>query len=584
MYRFYLNRNDGYEYGEITPLGFDKFEIKHKQQENEKFYRPQLNNDVILSRLHDQSVYDEVIDYYETNQYRDIYLYVRAESNLSENKFSGVTTFRKAKVDKDKCQVTFKFEPNDSYRKFIQNNNVKFNILNAQDFSSVRSPIYSILEFSDSDNGGNYYRVKSAVDDGYNVLVYATFELYARERVNFPFNSTDWENITTEEGNRYSIRQWLDNYIDLESYVEFGEPNHENHPISSWTKVAEFYRSDTIYLWAYISNSYNTEQEYSISYSGLRRMSNVLEYLIGEINPNVNFDIDDYSNFFNNNGSALSGGDAYQYISIAQKSDMIYPGGVSATIGEITWQEYVNIYKYLFNAWWYIDSENNFRMEYLEDLPIVTQGIDATLLTDPSTGEQYISGTENYSFLDEEIPQREELLLMESSNEDFIGKPITYDENAGNETVKQYNLQYVTTDLKYIQTNASSISTDGFFIAQIEEQGSTLKYYEITESTGVLSSSLIINANMSTANLMDKFWRAGRQLKYGYLNGQQVEFSNAKKTKVGGEITFPLCSTEFNAANLVKSLHGWGEIIESSLSLQNGWIKIKLRFDDNSQL
>ena len=574
MYRFYLNRDDNYSYGRVHPMGSDKFTIEGKQEENEIFYRKTLNNDVTISRRYDKTVYDAILTYYEVNQYRKLYLTIKPECNLSKYEFSGVTTFRKAKVDKDKGEITFKFEINDAYRPFLQNNEVEFNILNVSSLNSTRSSIYSYLEFRNT-SGDGFYSLDS--------LLFPYLTIAARERVNYPIYSGTWVTSPDENENIYSHKYWGTNYPDLAANGEFNLANYENNPQSVWTKICEYFGSVSSNFWYYVKTDYLTNKEYTIEYSGFRLMSSVLEYLVNNINPNVNFDTSDYSKFFNNDGSLLADADEYTLLGIAQKSDVLYPGGTSATIGNITWQGFMNIYKFMFNAYWYIDSDNNFRLEYFEDLPVTTQGIDITLLKN-EFGISYLDGTNNYTFDTPQIPQQEELVFMEAYNVDFAGMPITYDVDAGNETITRYSLQNITTDIQFIQTKPSEISIEGFVVIQIAEVGIITKYYEIVEDTGILSGNTYLNANMSTANLMNKFWRTNRPLKYGYMNGASVQFTNPLKSKIGGQIKFPLCCTELVHENLQKSLHGWGEIIKSSLSLQDGWIALDLRFDDDSEL
>ena len=580
MYRFYLNRDDNYSYGRVHPMGSDKFTIEGKQEENEIFYRKTLNNDVTISRRYDKTVYDAILTYYEVNQYRKLYLTIKPECNLSKYEFSGVTTFRKAKVDKDKGEITFKFEINDAYRPFLQNNEVEFNILNVATAGTVKGTIFSVLEFSSSHEGG--------VDSGgYEVLTNLGGTVaYARERINTITTGVGWYTYTDDDGNSYSVRHWNASHPTIVSngdvYWELYLDNAQYIPPAGSSIVLQIpVTAQTRIL--LIKDSYNQSEEYTMQYTSFRILSVVLSYLINQINPNVNYDENDYSLFFNDNGSSLSDADEYTRIVIAQKSDVLYPGGTSATIGNITWQRVMNIYKFMFNAYWYIDSDNNFRLEYFEDLPVTTQGIDITLLKN-EFGISYLDGTNNYTFDTPQIPQQEELVFMEAYNVDFAGMPITYDVDAGNETITRYSLQNITTDIQFIQTKPSEISIEGFVVIQIAEVGIITKYYEIVEDTGILSGNTYLNANMSTANLMNKFWRTNRPLKYGYMNGASVQFTNPLKSKIGGQIKFPLCCTELVHENLQKSLHGWGEIIKSSLSLQDGWIALDLRFDDDSEL
>lgn len=584
-YKYTLYDSDQNYLGVAIPE-IEEPKLLYEPVENEIFKRKKLDNQITINRKNNKNLYDLIQTRYASYTYRDLYLII----NLSNNGgvtyettplYTGICNYRTSDVDESNCKITFEFEPNDLYRPFLENKDIEYNILEVSSNISARSPIFSFLEFSPIDDGGKYFLVKIAAEDGFNPIFYP-FALYARERVNYPFNDSNWTIQIDGDGNGFSIRQWLDNYINLKLNVEFGEINYENHPEGTWIKVAEFFRSTDRKLWAYGRISYLTNQEYTIEYAGFRKMSAVLGYLVNQLNPNVNFNENNYSKFFNDNGSTLAGGDEYENISIAQKSDILYPGGVAATKGMISFKDYINIYKAI-GFFWYIDDSNSFRLEYYSDLPIFVQGIDATLLTN-GAGVQWIEGTKAYRFASEEIEQREELLIGDSGNEDFIGLPVIYNTSSSNNQIKTYDIQYISTDIKNIQTNASQQSSSGFVVVQIEEAGAIIKYYQIVEDVGVLSSDTIVNANMSAANLMDKFWADNRLLKFGNLNGVDVEFNSATKTKIGKDITFPICSDilTYDALNQIQDLIGWGSVDKASYDFNSGKLTVNLKHDDNS--
>ena len=87
----------------------------------------------------------------------------------------------------------------------------------------------------------------------------------------------------------------------------------------------------------------------------------------------------------------------------------------------------------------------------------------------------------------------------------------------------------MTTDIDFIKIEPSAIAENGFvmFACRINDNGE----FEVLNEEGLLSKSLINNGHLSLANLMYKYHRYDRNLKYGYLNKEYTEFLSVKKIK-----------------------------------------------------
>ena len=157
----------------------------------------------------------------------------------------------------------------------------------------------------------------------------------------------------------------------------------------------------------------------------------------------------------------------------------------------------------IFQCGWYIDDNNYLRIEHRKYFDL---GLSYTSNVSDMTISEKILEKVTYST---ETPQAEELEFAYSNGVDFVGVPIRYygnvvnrDEGVGN--VKE-SIGKLSTDLTYVTSNQDAVGNDGFLLAATAIIGNGELW--VTRANGVITGELLENGYLSTANLMDYYWK-----------------------------------------------------------------------------
>lgn len=276
---------------------------------------------------------------------------------------------------------------------------------------------------------------------------------------------------------------------------------------------------------------------------------------------------------------------------LSHKSDILQPAATQpATVGNLTWNE---ITAYLYNmfqvCWWYDPIDSTIRFEHVSYNQYAT-GLDLTV----GTYLRLNKGKKVYTYLRDKRYKFEKYNFMEANGVDFVGTDIIYNFNCidpviggpkpgsnalhlanQNDNSKTYSVDKITTDIEYIISNPSEISSDGFVMLCAFDDGAanlTLDY-----EIGAISGNLKSNGHLAWANLHDKYWRHDRILIEGNMNGQDVTFESAKRTKRQADlIAYECCDTDINTEELVKTELGFGLIDNYKVSLMTGKMTINI--------
>ncbi len=285
------------------------------------------------------------------------------------------------------------------------------------------------------------------------------------------------------------------------------------------------------------------------------------------------------SSFFKSTTNPVSGVDLSNIL-ITQKSDAIDPlTSDPATKGMMTFKSLMTYLKDMFQVYWAIDSQGKFRIEHKKywdnnESYTVSNTVDIDLL---STYPQSLIGTNEYTF-EASIPIRETFSFMEAWNIDHIGTDIDYSECVTIGDNMPHDVPVFTTDIDPVLLTAYA-SKEGFCVYHCESIANEDNQYEVIDSVGILSESLIANVHLSWANLHDAYWKYGRYLPSGMMNGVLTEFeSRAIKYQI--PVSFPYCFAEFNPYYLIRTSLGDGQIKKASFNFKTNWFTVDLQYID----
>lgn len=318
-----------------------------------------------------------------------------------------------------------------------------------------------------------------------------------------------------------------------------------------------------------------------VEYRNGRLLKNVIEDLVASICPEITAIRSDFFQWNPLNPSLIQyvygGINQYNYLTIHQKSDIRNPNATEkATIGNLTWKQFVSWLKNM--EVYYIIIDGELHIEHISRF-IGTTGLDTTVLP----FSEFADYRRQFSYDKFEMARIESFKWMEEQNAEFVGFPIEYKDFNNvfslcvNEDEKEEDWKELTTDLKFIQTNPSDISNNGFVILANTFNGVD---YDVIEDAGVITGVPILNSPMSLSALQDRFSRHNRILIFGHLNRQFTNFESSQFFKKQKKFKIPFCcETVFNPIDLVKTTLGEGQIESAEIDFETDTIDLKLKYE-----
>lgn len=296
------------------------------------------------------------------------------------------------------------------------------------------------------------------------------------------------------------------------------------------------------------------------------------------------------SDFFewNPTGSAPNYIAGYNYVTgnvnqvdellIFQKTDVINPLATNpATIGELTFEELMQVYRVMFQVYWDIDDEGYLRLEHWKYWDFAL-GLDTT--ASEGSSEKLI-----YSGLTDDIPQAERATWMEAVSRDFVGLDIEYSGPcvSDDKEAEDYSPGKITTEVTFVVSDPDSISREGFVIMATALSDGV---YNTIIDIGAITENFITNAPLSWANLQRDYWTWNRKLREGKMNGVEQVFDGFMPNIEQDQFSVVMCCPllAFNAQSRVKTelssgLGGVYAIVESSsFSVKTNRLSLTLRY------
>lgn len=275
----------------------------------------------------------------------------------------------------------------------------------------------------------------------------------------------------------------------------------------------------------------------TIAYTHNYLLYDVIEYLADLIIPGITLS----STFFEDATNPVTLlKNHYDYLTIAQKSDIKYPTATNpATVGMMSFNQAMQICRAM-NLYWDYDG-TTLRIEHVSFWP-VTDGLNVR-------SQKLTQGTNKYKYTNEQLPKYETFKWMEAESDDFIGTPIWYDSSCVNQDTDSNTSEFalnVTTDIEFIQDcmadpedKESFISNDGWVLLANYLDGADLYIYFGTGEIG----GTHFNIDLAWSRIHAAFWKHNRQLMTGYMNGHFTNFYTSKKIRQQDQFSIISCDT-----------------------------------------
>lgn len=311
-------------------------------------------------------------------------------------------------------------------------------------------------------------------------------------------------------------------------------------------------------------------------------VSSVLSVLLAKVAPNVTHaDAPEYSEAFY--GNPLGGKDGWR-LYITPKSNITSGEYMQAAQkGKITLKMILDMFKNMFQAYWYIDN-GRLRIEKIEyfrngmgDTPLV--GYDLTRMFYTRNNKRWSFGLSEYTFDKAEMPERYQFRWMDDVTSYFAGEPIEVLSNYVQQgKIEEINVSNITTDIDYMLLAPGEISKDGFALFAVELIDGRLKIPYYPHKSDRRIEIQYQNGILSFTNLLQGCWTDDMPGKRLVINGSLWNAKSVKRTKTQN-VRFPVGGTEPNPLRLVRTEIGDGRIEKISVNLSSRMAKATLRHD-----
>ncbi len=306
-------------------------------------------------------------------------------------------------------------------------------------------------------------------------------------RSTFPLNNGTWRHTYTKQMINFPADTW-DYDPDLEGdYVEW--------------PVYDGYSKD-IYDPVVVSRALN----YCVS------LAEMLFSLLDNIDS-VGIDVNDFCSY-------LQADDELQNVLIGNKGS-IKEGSNIEKDENINLKELLIALKQLFNLDWKI-AEGLLRLYHPSEISLSLPSF-TTLPFHDLTDLHGINWSKNtIHYKGNNLPYKEAWSLEPSFDDDFDGKPITY--NINSEKAIEYKLSKFNNNIEKVLLGGEGVSDTGFIVVATDSA------YKIIHKPGIFQTDKMIpNGKLTTSRLIVEHQMNGdRHLPTGEFNGEVVEFTNIK--------------------------------------------------------
>lgn len=379
MYKTSITYNGSTETEIFVPASAS---ITGNEEQNEVFFRRLLDAEMIASG----AAFDLINDAPFTAKFSFL-MEKRALGTYDpyEDYFPGTFFKRDCRIDEDQRAVYFKVEPNDKYTPLLDGLNTEFNALDTGAENTGRplengcsydhkSRIQIAMKdwIENNDDLDNKWKLITSSN-----ITTGPYVPYARHFAVSPPDET-WTQVPG--GYAFEINDSDPAVSDIYDgvFITF-LPTGSTPPANSYLMFRNYnvfgYDGTTdppggylpIFRDVYIQDSYTRDYPQVTQHDKARLFWDTLKYVVQKLNPNVLFDLTtDYSDFFFNATNPLTGQvNTLQNLRMLQKSDAIAPFGTDSKAGQITFQQMLEVLKYSFGAYWFIDGQNRFRVEHV---------------------------------------------------------------------------------------------------------------------------------------------------------------------------------------------------------------------------
>lgn len=595
-WRYYIDAT------EVHPSGDNKAAIRYKHDDGEIFFTQEFNGDLTFTKS-DYLIFKTDYDLGDYCKRYEFYIEQKCNGTYYVV-FMGFFSLLDGEFDLDRC--TFKVKPTieDKYSclKLIEDveinlmtlpkHTITLNQVTSYEFSYYQSAGF----FQDStDLGifqGTWWEYESAGEILFSVHIYAREVIILKEGetpVGTGWNAPNeicyqilnqvpcsLQTLNYQEPTAGSVK-WVRNtsynpitLLSSDFIMHWDNATYDNDTTLKNVGEIIFY-NPLFYTHFYFKKTYmaNLYSVYNtIDFINAIKLTDAVNLLVSQCDEIGALQ----SEFFTNSTNPVTGiASKTNNIFLLQNSDVKRPdASQAATIGKITWKDFISIIQNYFNVKSYIDNDSNIVIEHISTIQ-KSEGLDITVNPYTKTTSQ----KRKFKFDKNLISKYEHWNTEKMSNIDFVGTDIFYADDCtkkdGKHDAKNYDLKDVVTDINYILKDPEKTNDEGFVLVACDVNNI------IINAQGALTCNVKENGYLSISNLHNEFWKHERIFLNGNMNGLQQTFLSALKLRQLEKLNIiKCCNTEFDPVDTINTELGTANVESATFNLFDNKLELDL--------
>jgi hypothetical protein len=239
---------------------------------------------------------------------------------------------------------------------------------------------------------------------------------------------------------------------------------------------------------------------------------------------------------------------------------------------ELSFKDLMTLLKKI-RMYWFIDNDNNFRIEheyYFRDYAVQADLTSATYSADKPEVDR-----KRYSYEMSDIANQINYSENNESHEDWLAYPVIYSTTLTEKNIRDISFADLTTDFEYIRDNVGTASNTGVML--LKTIGNT--YMADIDQSIITTTNYYANCKLGWAYLVLNYYKFFAETKSGTVNnGTAITYTHVKEYLKQGNIRFKMTADLDWKKPFTLSI-GIGWLISAEYIPETGWYTISVGFD-----
>lgn len=321
----------------------------------------------------------------------------------------------------------------------------------------------------------------------------------------------------------------------------------------------------------------------ALEFDNCRMFSDMLDFVILESCSSINGVVSDFFQINPENVSAINyvTGTENFYVDMAVGSvkDIRNPvPSIANTFEGATFLEIMNDLRELFNVFWFIDEDNNIRIEHIIYF-LTEQGLDLT----QEQYEKFVSGTDKYSYITNSRPRFEIWEMFDSAmSARFLNDTACGNSRFPTNTIT-HRITTIYTDYYRLVTRDDLISEDmtGIFLFSTQEDGGDLYMRGIEQNEEMVLPRLVLRFfRFYRPSLNDVYFQyTNNEFDFTIRDWGEMFFYTTRPIKIQEPFRVSLCcDDDFDPLKYQLTPLGSGFVDSASLSVHDNKLQLQLKY------